>query len=241
MVPTAPAAYTVAELEADPIRLNANLGTYTNFVNLLDLAGLAVPVALADDGTPYGVTFLAPAGQDMLIASLGRSFHAQTALPLGALGVAQPALAPVAQVPQHDEIAVAVFGAHLSGMPLNGELRMLSARFLQETRTSADYRLFALDTTPPKPGLLRVAAGTGSAIACEIWAMSAAAFGHFVAAVPPLLSIGTLTLNDGRHVKGFLVEAAAVAGASDISHFGDWRAFVAAQPSRTVEIRKQGE
>jgi allophanate hydrolase len=241
MVPTAPAAYTVAELEADPFRLNANLGTYTNFVNLLDLAGLAVPVALANDGTPYGVTFLAPAGQDMLIASLGRSFHAQTALPLGALGVAQPALAPVAQVAQHDEIAVAVVGAHLSGMPLNGELRMLNARFLQETKTSAEYRLFALDTTPPKPGLLRVAAGTGSAIACEIWAMSAAAFGRFVAAVPPPLSIGTLTLIDGRQVKGFLVEAAAVAGASDISHFGDWRAFVAAQASRPVEIRKQGE
>jgi allophanate hydrolase len=238
MVPTAPAAYTVAELEADPVRLNANLGTYTNFVNLLDLAGLAVPVTLADDGTPYGVTFLAPAGQDMLIASLGRSFHAQTRLALGALGVPQPPLACVAPMPRHDEIAIAVVGAHLSGMPLNGELRALSARFLQETKTSADYRLFALDATPPKPGLLRVAAGTGTAIACEIWALSAAAFGRFVAAVPPPLSIGTLTLTDGRGVKGFLVEAAAVASAPDVSHFGGWRAFVAAQASRPPEIHK---
>jgi allophanate hydrolase len=229
MVPTAPAAYTIAEIEADPIQLNANLGTYTNFVNLLDLAGLAVPVTLAQDGTPYGVTFLAPAGQDMLIASLGRSFHAQTALPLGALGLAHPPLAAVAPTPERDEIAIAVVGAHLSGMPLNRELRTLGARFLQDAKTSADYRLFALPTTPPKPGLLRVAAGAGVTIACEIWALSAAAFGRFVAAIPPPLSIGTLTLDDGRGVKGFLVEAAAVASAPDISVFGDWRAFVAAQ------------
>jgi allophanate hydrolase len=229
MVPTAPAAYTVAEIEADPVRINANLGTYTNFVNLLDLAGLAVPITLASDGTPYGVTFLAPAGQDMLLASMGRSFHAQTTLPLGALGVAHPPLASVAPMPGHDEIAIAVVGAHLSGMPLNGELGALGARFLQETKTSADYRLFALPAAPPKPGLLRVAVGTGMEIACEIWALSAAAFGRFVAAVPPPLSIGTLTLIDGRGIKGFLVEAAAVADAPDISDFGGWRAFVAAQ------------
>jgi len=239
MVPTAPAAYTIAELEADPVQLNANLGTYTNFVNLLDLAGLAVPITLADNGTPYGVTFLAPAGQDMLIASLGRSVHAQTSLPLGALGVAPPPLAAVAPVPGRDEIAVAVVGAHLSGMPLNGELRALGARLLQETRTSADYRLFALTTTPPKPGLLRVPAGTGTAIACEVWALSATAFGRFVAAVPPPLSIGTLALIDGRQVKGFLVEASAVAGALDISHFEDWRVFADAQGTRPAEIRSK--
>jgi allophanate hydrolase len=241
MVPTAPAAYTVAELEADPVQLNANLGTYTNFVNLLDLAGLAVPVTLADNGTPYGVTFLAPAGQDMLMASLGRTFHAQTRLPLGAFGGAQPPLAFVAPMPGPDEIAIAVVGAHLSGMPLNGELRALGARLLQETRTSADYRLFALMTTPPKPGLLRVAAGTGTTIACEIWALSAAAFGRFVAAIPPPLSIGTLTLIDGCPVKGFLVEASAVAGAADISHFGDWRTFVDAQVTRPAEIRSKNQ
>ena len=228
MVPTVPTAYTLAEIEADPIELNTRLGTYTNFVNLLDLAGLAVPASSANDGTPYGVTFLAPAGQDMLLASVGRHFHAHTALPLGALGLDQPPLPPLALMAGREEIAVAVLGAHLSGMALNSELRELGARFLQETKTSADYRLFALPTMPPKPGLLRVATGTGAAVACEIWALSAAAFGRFVAAVPAPLSIGTLTLIDGRTVKGFLVEAAAVAGAPDISHFGDWRAFVAA-------------
>ncbi len=229
MVPTVPAAYTVAEIEADPIGLNTRLGTYTNFVNLQDLAALAVPAAIADDGTPFGVTFLAPAGQDAQLGSLGRVFHATTGLPLGALGLAQPPLAPVAAGPLDHEIAVAVVGAHLSGMALNGELRALGARFLEKTATAPDYRLYALDgSKPPKPGLLRVAAGKGSAVEVETWAIPLTNFGRFVAAVPPPMSIGTLRLCDGRAVKGFLVEAEAVIGARDISRFGSWRAFLAA-------------
>ena len=227
MVPTTPAAYTVAEVEADPVRLNSNLGTYTNFVNLLDLAGLAVPAAFAADGTPFGVTFLAPAGQDALLASIGRVFHAGTALPLGALGVPMPPLAPLAPVPMPGEIAIAVVGAHLSGMPLNGELRSRNARFLEAASTAPDYRLFALaNTAPPKPGLLGVAPGTGRVIEVELWALSHAAFGEFMGQIPPPLAIGTITLTDGRRVKGFLVEAAATAGARDISDLGGWRGFV---------------
>jgi allophanate hydrolase len=126
------------------------------------------------------------------------------------------------------KIAIAVVGAHLSGMPLNGELKSFGARFLQETTTSADYRLFALSgTSPPKPGLIRVAAGRGAAIDVELWAMPAENFGRFVDAVPPPLAIGTLALADGRTVKGFLVEAEATVGARDISDFGGWRAFMA--------------
>jgi allophanate hydrolase len=227
-VPTAPAAYTVADIEADPIRLNSRLGTYTNFVNLLDLAGLAVPVCFATDGTPFGVTFLAPAGRDALLAALGRDFHARRGLPLGALDVVAPPLAAAEAADGMDEIALAVVGAHLSGMPLNRELVSLGARFVCASRTSADYRLFALpEATPPKPGLLRVARGEGAQIDVEIWAFTPAAFGAFVAAVPPPLSIGTLALADGGSVKGFLVEAEAVVGARDISKFGGWRAYVA--------------
>lgn len=228
MVPTIPAAYTVAEVEADPVRLNSNLGTYTNFVNLLDLAGLSVPAVFARDGTPFGVTFLAPAGQDALLASIGRVFHAGTGLPLGALQEPMPPLPPFAPAPLPGEIAVAVVGAHLSGMPLNGELRSRNARFIEATTTAPDYRLFALaNTKPPKPGLLGVGAGAGHAIAVELWALSYEAFGRFVADIPPPLAIGTLTLADGRRVKGFLVEAAATTGARDISNLGGWRAFVA--------------
>jgi allophanate hydrolase len=219
LLPTVPTVYTVEQVLADPIELNSRLGTYTNFVNLLDLAGLAVPASMREDGTPFGVTLLAPAGHDALLASIGRVFHADGALTLGAIPAAATA----------DEIAIAVVGAHLSGMPLNGELTRLGARLVETTSTAPDYRLYALaGTRPPKPGLLRVAKGEGAAIEIEIWALSAEAFGRFVAAVPPPLAIGTLALPDGRTVKGFLVEPAAIAGARDISNFGGWRAYIAA-------------
>ena len=126
-----------------------------------------------------------------------------------------------------DEIAIAVVGAHLSGMALNGELQALGGRMLEEATTAPDYKLYALDTTPPKPGMLRVDTGAGSSIKLELWALSAAAFGKFVAAIPPPLGIGTIRLADGRGVKGFMVEPVAIEGARDISAFGGWRAFMA--------------
>ncbi|MBI5320385.1 allophanate hydrolase [Bradyrhizobium sp.] len=228
VLPTAPTAYSTAQVLANPIELNSRLGTYTNFVNLLDLCGLALPSTMRSDGIPFGITLLAPAGRDAFLASIGRVFHADTGLAVGARGVAQPPLAPLPAA-DGDEIAIAVVGAHLSGMALNGELQALGARLLEETVTARDYKLYALDTTPPKPGMLRVEAGAGSAIKLELWALSAAAFGKFVAAIPPPLSIGTVRLADGRGVKGFIVEPAAVSGARDISSFGGWRAFVTRQ------------
>src|SRR5262249_17825994 len=211
----------------DPIGLNSRLGTYTNFVNLLDLCALAVPASFHADGTPFGITLLAQAGNDAALASIGRVFHADTGLPLRATGAPQPPLAPIPALAGDGEIAIAVVGAHLSGMPLNGELKSFAARLLEATTTAPDYRLFALaGTTPSKPGLLRVAPGSGAAIEVEIWAMPAEKFGGFVAAVPPPLSIGTLAIADGRKVKGFLVEAEATSGARDISAFGGLRAFL---------------
>ena len=230
LLPTVPTVYTIAEVLADPIGLNSRLGTYTNFVNLLDLCGLALPAAMHADGTPFGITLLAPAGHDAMLASIGRVFHAATALPLGALDRAQPPLAALSVAPAAGEIALAVVGAHLAGMPLNGELRSLGARLLETTRTAADYRLFALAAThPPKPGLLRVAPSAGAGIEIEVWALPAEHYGRFVAAVPPPLSIGTIRLADGRTVQGFLVESEALAGARDISSYGGWRAFLAQQ------------
>lgn len=235
LLPTAPTAYTTADVLADPITLNSRLGTYTNFVNLLDLCGLAVPAAMRDDGIPFGVTLLAPAGHDAGLASLGRAFHADTGLAVGAKGlaegIAQPQLAGLPTAPVADEIAVAVVGAHLSGMALNHELTSLGARLIEATQTAPDYRLFALDTAPPKPGLQRIAAGQGAAIALEVWAMSPANFGRFVAMIPPPLAIGTVRLADGRDVKGFVAEPAALDGAHDITGFGGWRAFMVQRSS----------
>lgn len=227
VLPTAPTAYSTAQVLANPIELNSRLGTYTNFVNLLDLCGLALPAAMRDDGIPFGITLLAPAGRDAQLAGIGRVFHADTGLTIGAKGLPQPPLAPLSAATGGDEIMLAVVGAHLSGMALNGELQSLGARLVEATETAPDYKLYALDTTPPKPGMLRVGDGTGSAIKLELWALSAASFGKFVAAIPPPLGIGTVKLADGRGVKGFVVEPVAVEGARDISSFGGWRAFMA--------------
>ena len=227
VLPTAPTIYAIDEVLADPIGLNSRLGTYTNFVNLLDMCGLAVPASIRPDGIPFSVTLLAPAGDDAALAAIGREFHAATGLPLGALQHPQPPLARLPAAPAEGEIPIAVVGAHLSGMPLNGELRAAGGRLIERTATAPHYRLYALaGTRPPKPGLLRVQKGAGAAIEVEVWALSEAAFGRFVAAVPSPLSIGTLELDSGRSVKGFLVEAEAVAGARDISSFGGWRAFM---------------
>ena len=146
---------------------------------------------------------------------------------MGASKQKQPPLAALPSGLRGDEIAIAVVGAHLSGMALNGELKALGGRLLSPAKTAPDYKLFALATTPPKPGMLRVQTGTGFPIELELWALSAAAFGNFVAAIPPPLSIGTVRLADGRGVKGFIVEAADIRDAREISAYGGWRAFVA--------------
>ena len=229
MVPTVPRAYTLAELEAEPVRFNSNLGTYTNFVNLLDLCGLAVPVTIAEGGMPYGSTLLATGGNDARLMSLGRAMHLKSGLTLGALGAAQPApKAPAALA--KGEIAIGVIGAHLSGMALNHELTSLGARFLEALRTAPDYRLYALKGEgPARPGMLRVAKGAGVPIEAELWALSEQAFGKFVATIPSPLSIGTVHFENGRSAKGFLVEAEAVHGAEEISSFGGWRNYVGSQ------------
>jgi allophanate hydrolase len=229
-LPTAPTTYTVKQVLADPIQLNSRLGTYTNFVNLLDLCGLALPASFTESGMPFGITLLAPGGDDARLTEIGRIFHADTQLPMGALKLPQPPLTSATNAPASGEIAVAVVGAHLSGLPLNGELSSLGGRLLEATKTAPDYKLYALNgTVPPKPGLLRVGGGKGAAIEVEVWALPLEAFGRFVDGIPSPLSIGTLTLSDGRGVKGFLLEAAASHNARDISSFGGWRAFLASE------------
>ncbi len=227
-VPTAPTHYTRADLEAEPIRENSRLGTYTNFVNLLDLCGIAVPAGIRGDGRPASVTLLAPSGRDCLTALLARDIHASSGLTLGATGWPQPVPRNTRSVDEAGLIDIAVVGAHLSGMPLNPQLLALDGRFLRKARTSDCYRLYALSgQMPAKPGLLRVEQATGGQIDVEIWQMMPAAFGQFVAAIPSPLSIGTLFLADGTSTKGFLVEATAIADATEITHYGGWRNYAA--------------
>jgi allophanate hydrolase len=232
LLPTYPRPRTVADLAADPVGPNSELGTYTNFVNLLDLCGLAVPGPFRSDGFPSGVTLLAPAGRDAFIASIGAVLHEAARLPMGATGIALPASAERVARANEDEVEIVVVGAHLSGMALNFELRDLNARFLRKVATTADYKLFALPGGPPfKPGLLRTADNAGSAIDVEVWAMTPEAFGLFVSRIPPPLGIGTVRLADGSAPKGFLAEPLGLEGAADISHFGGWRAYMSAKAS----------
>ena len=227
LVPTMPRFYTVAEVEADPVRLNSRLGTYTNFVNLLDLCAIAVPAGVRGDGLPSSVTLIAPSGADGLIAGLAAAIRARAGGPAKA---AAPAGSRPSAGAQAERIEIAVLGAHLTGLPLNRELVDLGASFSREVETTPDYRLFALPgSAPAKPGLLRVADGAGSAIKAEVWTLDRAGFGDFVARIPAPLGIGTIRLNDGGSVKGFLVEAEAVKAAEDISRFGGWRAYLASR------------
>lgn len=230
LVPTAPTHYRMEAMRADPVTLNRNLGAYTNFVNLLDYAALSVPSSLRPDGLPFGVTLIGRCGSDWQLAELGQRFHHATGLPQGATGQPLPAPQAIAGLVAEPSVRVAVVGAHLSGMPLNGQLTERGATLLARTHTAPCYRLYALpNTTPPKPGLLRVAPDAGARIELEVWNMPLAHYGSFVALVPPPLSIGTLSLDDGSTVQGFLCEPWALQGASDISALGGWRAYMVAR------------
>ncbi len=231
MVPTAPRHPTRADVAAAPVAANAELGAYTNFVNFLDWCALAMPAAVTDAGLPFGVTFIGPAGADAALARFGRRWQAASAQPLGATGAPAPAdddaAVALPEPATEPELRVAVVGAHLQGLPLNGQLLERGARLLARTHTAPAYRLFALPgSAPRKPGLLRVAQG-GEAIAVEVWALPQRHAGSFLALIPPPLGLGSIELADGSPVHGFLCEAHALEGATDISRHGGWRAYLA--------------
>jgi allophanate hydrolase len=237
-VPSTPTIYTVDEVLARPRDLNARLGLYTNFVNLLQLCGLAVPNGFRVDGLPSGITLIGLADRDAHLASFGAAYQRAVPGPLGATGRRRPgATGPTAPVGATagdvaaNELAVAVVGAHLTGQPLNNQLTDLGARLVRTCRTSPHYRLYALPgTTPPKPGLIRVGAQEpGAAIEVEVWRIDRKRFGDFFARIPPPLCLGSIELEDATRVPGFLCEAHAARGARDISSLGGWRAYLASR------------
>ena len=244
IVPTTPTHPLIADVQANPVELNSQLGTYTNFVNLLDLCALAVPCQRRHDGLPSGITLIAPSGADRLLADLGARVQALFAATNGgmpapgstaaatAAGKAEaPAIAPLPF--QEPTVTLAVVGAHLRGQPLNWQLQQAGARFIEATHTAPGYRLYALaNTQPAKPGLVRASDQSdqsGRAIAIELWEVPLRTLGQFVADVPAPLGIGTLQLASGRTVKGFICEPCVVgdeSGALDITSFGGWRAYL---------------
>jgi len=211
LVPTIPALYSIAEVTAEPVKLNSHYGIFNNFVNLLDLSAVTISTARFVAGPGFGVTLIGPA------------FHDDALLALAAEHQGEPALSPPMQ---EGEVQLAVVGAHLRGLPLHHQLAEMNARFVRTAHTAPGYKLIALPgTVPPKPGMIQVKEDGGS-IELEIYALSAAAFGDFVSKIPAPLGIGTVRLEDGSQVKGFLCEAVAAEGAEDITKYGGWRGFV---------------
>ncbi|MBE9640207.1 allophanate hydrolase [Salipiger mangrovisoli] len=222
-VPTMPRFVTVAEITADPIGPNSLLGTYTNFVNLLDMSGIAVPCGLRADGRPASVTFLGRAGADASLAAAATLIEQGT---LGATGWARPPRPLPSGESRAGELPVFVCGAHMSGMALNGELVSLGGRFLKACLTTPSYKLYDLAGGPPKrPGLSRQEIG-GRAIAGELWALPVASVGAFLEGIPAPLGLGKVQLQDGSVEVGFICEGIGVEGAEDVSEHGDWRSYL---------------
>jgi allophanate hydrolase len=219
VVPTAPSIYKVAEIAAEPVKLNSRLGTYTNFMNLLDLAGIAVPAGIGSGGLPFGITLAAPAFSEARLVEIAQRFQK-------ALGIAPGAPQPASDARDEGFIELAVVGAHMSGLPLNHELTTRGGMFVERTKTAPVYKLYALAGGPPfRPGLVR--GENGAAIEVEVWRLPRAEAGGFLAGVPQPLCIGTLDLANGRKVKGFLCEETGLSGAREITGFGGWRAYMA--------------
>lgn len=214
--PTTGTTYRVAELLVAPISLNSNLGRYTNFVNLLDMAAVAVPAGIRSNGTGFGITLIGPADSDHGLLAVAETYVAAADL---------PAAPPLDLEGRMETVKLAVVGAHLKDMPLHWQLTSRDASFVGAFETAPTYRLYAMaDSVPPKPALVH--SQDGASIKVEVYELDVAAFGSFVAEVPAPLAIGTVTLTDGTSVKGFVAEPRATTGAEDITHLGGWRAYI---------------
>jgi allophanate hydrolase len=232
LTPTAGTIYTVAEVGADPIKLNSNLGYYTNFMNPLDLAACAAPAGFLDNGLPWGVTFIGQAFEDRFLAFLASKFHAALNLPVGKLSRKSsefPVVESICSIPAGRWIKMAVCGAHLGGLGLHHQLSSRGARFVSRTDTAPEYRFYFIPGSgpvPDRPGLVRVAQG-GAAIALEVWELPEDTVGSFVAGVSGPLGFGKVKLADGSFVTGFICESAGVNPENEITQYGGWRAWQA--------------
>ena len=230
MLPTTGTIYTHEAIAADPVQLNTQLGYYTNFVNLLDLAAVALPVGFRPNGLPFGATVLGQRQTERALLDVADRLHRSLGGTAGGLErrlAETPRLA--SPTPPPGCTLIAVVGAHLTGQPLNHQLTTRRARRVSTTKTAPGYHLYALPgTVPPKPGLMRSPGFPGPGIEVEVWAIPTAHFGSFVTEIPAPLGIGSVTLADGSVVKGFVCEPFAVDGAREITSYGSWRAYLTA-------------
>ncbi|MGG4481942.1 allophanate hydrolase [Paenibacillus illinoisensis] len=203
VLPTCGGTWTREQVQQDPIQTNSHMGLYTNHCNLLDLSAIAVPAGKAAEDLPFGITLFTLPEQEASMVEAARIFE-----------------------PHHNRLLVAVCGLHMRGMSLEPQMTGLGAFFVEETRTAPEYRLYKLNTSPAKPGLVHTLE-EGTSIDLELWSMPLSSFGSFTAAIPAPLGIGKIMLQDGRVVSGFICEASAAQNAVDMSHLGGWRNIVA--------------
>ncbi len=228
VLPTTPTCPTLEAVAKDPILRNSELGTYTNFVNLLGLCAIAIPASMSDSGLPFGITLIAPHGYDHALVKLASFLEKDNTLLLGKnlrskLPQDQALNHPLAARPT---LEIAVVGAHLKGMPLHYQIQDSGCQLVESTFTAKEYRLFALaNTIPPKPGLVRVEDG-GTAIEVEVYQMPLDRVGEFLNLIPTPLGLGSIKLESGKVVKGFICEPIGIQGAKDISEFGGWRGYL---------------
>lgn len=222
VVPTAGTCYTINAVQADPIQRNGNLGRYTNFMNLLDCCGLAVPTSITAP-VPFGVTLVAPAFCENRLLTLGARLHEASGLPMGTGRQLPP---PYTAPESTGRVLLVVCGAHLQGLPLNHQLVDLKARLVERTTTAPKYRMFALETQPPKPGLVRDER-EGAAIEVEVYSIPLEALGPFTVQIPHPLGIGKVELQNGQWITGFIAEPVVMEQGRDITRFGGWRAYLA--------------
>jgi allophanate hydrolase len=228
LLPTAATIYKIAAVQAAPIELNTNLGYYTNFVNLLDMSAVAIPAGLRKDGLPFGVSLIGKAFTDKGLLVISDRLHRRLARTLGGSDRLLAETASIAvEVTPNACVLMAVVGAHLTGQPLNWQLTSRRARLVRTIRTHSDYRLYVLpNSAPAKPGLLDSPGCAGPGIELEVWAMPEDTVGSFLNGIPAPLSLGTIRLEDGSSVKGFLCEPSGIVGAEEITHLGGWRGYV---------------
>ncbi|WP_144777945.1 allophanate hydrolase [Marinobacter maritimus] len=224
ITPTCPGPCTIADMIADPVVLNARLGAFTNFMNLLDYAAVSVPAGFLANNMPWGITLFGPAWSDTVLSALANGLHQRVTETVGATTDPLPKES-LSQTP--NTLDVAVCGAHLEGYPLNSQLTERGAVLVRQTRTAPHYRFYALAGGPPyRPGLIR-SEGTGFVIEVEVWRVPEDRFGTFVAGISHPLGIGQLELEDGTWCTGFICEPCGMEGATDISATGGWRQYMA--------------
>ena len=227
LTPTAGTIYTIEEVHNDPIQLNSNLGFYTNYMNLLDYASIAIPAGFTEKGLPFGVTLISTTFSDNALLAYAGLIQQVLCLPLGATKNALPEQLPLLGE-KDTSINIVVCGAHMSGLPLNHQLLERDAKLIKQCHSAPHYKLIALPGGPPeRPGMLRQLEG-GSAIEVEVWKMPAEHFGSFLAGIPHPLGLGKMELEDGSWETGFICESYIETTAKDISRYGGWRNYLRA-------------